>query len=120
IIISGQQITSMLGLDAFQEADVFNLTMPVVKHNYLVTETDELPQIVNEAFAIATGGRPGPVLIDIPKDVSSAPFHGSLDSQPVAATAAQPASSQFISRVAQRLADAERPLILAGHGVLLA
>ena len=68
----------MLGLDAFQEADVFNLTMPVTKHNYLVMETNDIPATVTEAFAIATSGRPGPVLIDIPKDVSAAPFSGTL------------------------------------------
>src|SRR5664279_2110300 len=63
IVITGQQIQEMLGLDAFQEADVFNLTMPVVKHNYLVRETNDLPRVVSEAFHLATTGRPGPVLI---------------------------------------------------------
>src|SRR5690606_33561383 len=76
IVISGQQVRSMLGMDAFQEADIFNMTMPVVKHSYLVHQTNDLPRIVNEAFHIATTGRPGPVLIDIPKDVSSGPFKG--------------------------------------------
>jgi acetolactate synthase I/II/III large subunit len=79
IVITGQQIRAMLGLDAFQEADVFNMTMPVVKHSYLVRETNDLPRIVDEAFHIATTGRPGPVLIDVPKDVSSSPFTGKLD-----------------------------------------
>jgi len=79
IVISGQQITAMLGLDAFQEADTFNLSMPVVKHNYMVMKTNDIPGVVREAFAIASGGRPGPVLIDLPKDVSSGAFTGSLD-----------------------------------------
>ena len=79
IVISGQQVTWMLGKDAFQEADTFGLTMPVVKHNYLVRETNELPRAAKEAYHIATTGRPGPVLIDIPKDVSQSEFTGDLD-----------------------------------------
>ncbi len=121
IVISGQQIRSMLGLDAFQEADVFNLTMPVTKHNFLVMETDDIPHVVDEAFKIATSGRPGPILIDVPKDVSSAPFTGSLTSR--ARTNQKPvfAAPQelLIVKSAGMLADAERPVILAGHGVLL-
>jgi len=122
IVISGQQIRSMLGLDAFQEADVFNLTMPVVKHNYLVLETNDVPQIVDEAFAIATTGRPGPVLIDLPKDVSSAPFTGSRKSQSTfTATATLPILHKtVVNKVARLLAAAERPVFLVGHGVLLA
>ena len=72
IVICGQQILPMLGKDAFQEADVFGITAPVVKHSYLIKDPNDAPRIVNEAFHIATTGRPGPVLIDIPKDVSSA------------------------------------------------
>jgi len=121
IVISGQQIRPMLGLDAFQEADVFNMTMPVTKHNYLALNTDEIPQIVDEAFAIATSGRPGPVLIDIPKDVSSAPFTGSLGPTERAAPSTAPKlAKSTVSEVAKLLVDAERPVILAGHGVLLA
>src|SRR5664279_1337097 len=78
VLISGQQIRSMIGLDAFQEADVFNMSMSVVKHNYLVHEVNEVPRIVSEAFHLATTGRPGPVLIDMPKDVSSGAFTGDL------------------------------------------
>src|ERR1017187_4942201 len=74
IVLSGQQIRPMIGMDAFQEADILNITMPVVKHNYLVQDTDDLPRIVTEAFHVATTGRPGPVVIDIPKDVSSGAF----------------------------------------------
>jgi len=71
IVLTGQTITPMLGKDAFQEADVFGVSMPVVKHSYLVKEVNELPQVMMEAFHIATTGRPGPVLIDLPKDVTS-------------------------------------------------
>lgn len=122
IVISGQQIRPMLGLDAFQEADVFNLTMPVTKHNYLVMETDDIPQLVDEAFAIATSGRPGPVLLDVPKDVSSAPFTGSLDAVFTEEHKIKvPAPSDTAVRnVAKLLVKAERPVILCGHGVLLA
>jgi acetolactate synthase-1/2/3 large subunit len=122
IIISGQQIRPMLGFDAFQEADIFNITMPVVKHNYLVKETNELPRIVNEAFHLATTGRPGPVLIDVPKDVSSAPFTGSLD-QAVDLPAYKhehTVDQNKTASIAAAWKAAKRPVILAGHGVLIA
>jgi len=69
VVISGQTVSWMLGKDAFQEADIFGITMPVVKHNYLVRDTNALPRIVREAHHIATTGRPGPVLIDVPKNI---------------------------------------------------
>jgi acetolactate synthase-1/2/3 large subunit len=81
IIVTGQQVTWMLGKDAFQEADIFGITIPVVKHNYLVRETNDLPRIAREAYHIATTGRPGPVLIDVPKNVSQSPFTGDLDAE---------------------------------------
>lgn len=122
IVLAGQQITSMLGLDAFQEADIFNITMPVVKHNYLVKRTNDLPRVVNEAFHLATTGRPGPVLIDVPKDVSSGPFSGSLDAalelpayKPVPAV-----DRKQLQKVLEAWSAAKRPVILAGHGVLIA
>ncbi|HRQ91102.1 MAG TPA: thiamine pyrophosphate-binding protein, partial [Bacteroidia bacterium] len=79
IIVTGQTVTWMLGKDAFQEADIFGITIPVVKHNFLVRETNDLPKVAREAYHIATTGRPGPVLIDVPKNVSQAPFTGDLD-----------------------------------------
>jgi acetolactate synthase I/II/III large subunit len=120
IVISGQQIRPMLGLDAFQEADVFNLTMPVTKHNYLVMETNDIPSVVTEAFAIATSGRPGPVLIDVPKDVSSAPFTGTLAKSNLTKTEVPRVSKTDVRHVAALLQKAKRPVILCGHGVLLA
>lgn len=122
IVISGQQIRPMLGLDAFQEADVYNLTMPVTKHNYLVMETNSIPQVVDEAFSIATTGRPGPVLIDIPKDVSSAPFSGTMEptQKRAARTNTLKLSMVKVAEIAELLANAERPVVLCGHGVLLA
>src|SRR5687768_4139862 len=70
VFLSGQVATPNIGKDAFQECDTFGITMPIVKHSYLVKRTDDIPRIVKEAFYIARTGRPGPVLIDIPKDVS--------------------------------------------------
>src|SRR5690606_15752934 len=74
IIMTGQTIQSMLGLDAFQEAHVDRIPYPAVKHPYLVRNVNDIPRIIKEAFYIAQSGRPGPVLIDIPKDVSGALF----------------------------------------------
>lgn len=120
IVISGQQIRPMLGLDAFQEADVFNLTMPVTKHNYLVLKTEDIPHTVYESFRIATTGRPGPVLMDIPKDVSAAPFTGSLEPAVDLNIKDRHVSNTVVMRIANALAHAMHPVVLAGHGVLLA
>lgn len=120
IVISGQQITAMLGLDAFQEADVFNLSMPVVKHNYLVLSTNEIPNIIDEAFMIARSGRPGPVLIDVPKDISSANYQGGVQKNKLTFdTAVTGRNSKEVKKVAELLHESVRPVILAGHGVLL-
>ncbi|HUS26492.1 MAG TPA: biosynthetic-type acetolactate synthase large subunit [Nevskiaceae bacterium] len=122
IVLCGQQIRPMLGLDAFQEADVFNMTMPVVKHNYMAHDTNDLPRIVSEAFHVATTGRPGPVLIDIPKDVSSGPFTGNLN-EPLdlpAYTHQHKVDPSKIKQIALSWGNAKRPVILAGHGVLIA
>lgn len=122
IVLSGQQITSMIGLDAFQEADVFNMSMSVAKHNYLVRDVNSLPRVVSEAFHLATTGRPGPVLIDIPKDVSSGAFTGKLD-QPVDLPSYEheyDVNQSDITELVAAWKKAKRPLILAGHGVLIA
>ena len=79
IVLCGQQVTWMLGKDAFQEADIFGITMPCVKHNFLVKNTNDLPKVAREAYHIATTGRPGVVLIDVPKDVSQSPFSGDME-----------------------------------------
>jgi acetolactate synthase-1/2/3 large subunit len=78
IVICGQTISTMLGKDAFQEADVTGITYPVVKHSYLVKDAAQIPRIVREAFHVATTGRPGPVLIDVPKDISQGPCEASF------------------------------------------
>lgn len=126
ILISGQQVTWMLGKDAFQEADIFGITLPVVKHNYLVRDTNELPRIAKEAYYIATSGRPGPVLIDIPKDISQAPFTGNLDEEITmdlpgyTPEKAMKVSNDAVEEAARLITYAERPLILAGHGAMIA
>jgi acetolactate synthase-1/2/3 large subunit len=121
VVISGQQITSMLGLDAFQEADTLSLSMPVVKHNYLILETNDIPSTVFEAFHIASSGRPGPVLIDVPKDVSSGMFTGELRRPRNFREQSVPQTdSSIVKTIAEHIADAKRPVILAGHGVLIA
>lgn len=124
IIITGQQVTWMLGKDAFQEADILGISMPIVKHSYLVKETNEIPRIASEAYYIATTGRPGPVLIDIPKDISQGPFTGSMD-QPMDLPGYKPESAfdidhEAIKQIAEALKTSTRPLILAGHGAVLA
>ena len=72
VVLTGQTITPMLGKDAFQEADIFGVSIPVVKHSYLVKEVDDIPRVMLEAFHIASTGRQGPVLVDLPKDVTTA------------------------------------------------
>jgi acetolactate synthase-1/2/3 large subunit len=123
IIICGQQVTWMLGKDAFQEADIFGITIPVVKHNYLVKDTNSIPRVIREAHHIATTGRPGPVLVDVPKDISSADFNGDMDPeldlpgyQP---ETAYTVDSDKIDEALQLIHKAQRPLVLAGHGIMI-
>ena len=122
LVVTGQQVTGMLGKDAFQEADIFGITMPIVKHSYLVKDTASIPRIVREAYHIATTGRPGPVLIDVPKDVSQAPI-GNGAHQPMDIPGYQvpeEGDREAIVQAAAALNAARRPVILAGHGALIA
>lgn len=124
IVICGQTVTWMLGKDAFQEADIFGITIPVVKHNYLVKDSNALPRIAREAYHIATTGRPGPVLIDIPKDISSGAFTGDLN--PSFDLPGYDPSADFeidtvrVREAAELIAKAKRPVILAGQGAMIA
>ena len=122
LVVTGQQVTGMLGKDAFQEADIFGITMPIVKHSYLVKETDSIPRIVREAYHIATTGRPGPVLIDVPKDVSQAPMgNGSFKEMDIPGyQVPEEGDRDVIVQAAAALNAAQRPVILAGHGALIA
>ncbi|HSJ01532.1 MAG TPA: biosynthetic-type acetolactate synthase large subunit, partial [Verrucomicrobium sp.] len=124
IIICGQTVSWMLGKDAFQEADIFNITTPVCKHNYLVKNTNDLPRIAREAYHIATTGRPGAVLIDVPKDISQAPFTGDLNAE-IDLPGYHPEESlkidkRSVQEAAKLIMAAKRPLILAGHGAMIA
>jgi acetolactate synthase-1/2/3 large subunit len=121
IVLSGQSVSWMLGKDAFQEADIFGITMPVVKHSYLVKETNDIPRIVREAFHISTTGRPGPVLIDIPKDISAGPFTGDLHAEMdlPGYKEEKTVDNDTVLEIAEALAKSKRPLILAGHGAMI-
>ncbi len=124
VVICGQTVTWMLGKDAFQEADIFGITMPVVKHNYLCKDTNSLPRIVREAYHIATTGRPGPVLIDVPKDISQGPFTGNmaptLNLPGYDPTSAFQICPKAVKQATDLIAKAKRPVILAGQGCMIA
>ncbi|MDQ6772150.1 MAG: biosynthetic-type acetolactate synthase large subunit [Candidatus Dormibacteraeota bacterium] len=122
VVVTGQQNTTLVGRDAFQESDVIGCTQPVTKHNYLVTNVRDLPRVIKEAFHIAATGRPGPVLIDVCKDVQQADWPEVSWPDTVDLPGYRPAFQPDLTQVelaAQALAGAERPVILAGHGVLL-
>ncbi len=119
VAVTGQVSTHLLGGDAFQETDVAGVTLPVTKHNYLVTDVRELAQVMREAFYIAREGRPGPVLVDICKDVQNATTEFVYPEKIVlpSMTRPKPSVSQAIRHAAEIINQAERPLVLAGHGV---
>ncbi len=122
VVLTGQTVTPMLGKDAFQEADVFGLTMPIVKHSYLIKNTADIPRIVREAFYIANTGRPGPVLIDVPKDVSQGAFSGDLHAEmdlPGYRVENRLDHSRILE-IAGALNRARKPILLVGHGALVA
>lgn len=119
VAVTGQVPTTLLGGDAFQETDVTGVTQPVTKHNYLVTDVRELPRVMREAFYIAREGRPGPVLVDICKDVQNAKHEFEYPEKiflPSMTRTRRPAP-QAIGQAAEIINRAKRPLILAGHGV---
>ncbi|HEY65695.1 MAG TPA: biosynthetic-type acetolactate synthase large subunit [Caldilineae bacterium] len=119
VAITGQVASSFIGGDAFQETDVTGITLPITKHNYLVTDIRDLAQVMAEAFYIARTGRPGPVLVDIAKDVQQAKtefeYPESVDLPGLPKP--QPPDLKAIEAAAALINAAERPLILAGHGV---
>ncbi|MFP4483254.1 MAG: biosynthetic-type acetolactate synthase large subunit [Spirochaetaceae bacterium] len=122
VIITGQQTTTNLGLDAFQEADVSGISFPVVKHSYLLKDPDDVPRVVREAFHVAQTGRPGPVLIDVPKDVAQAtiePDHTEEFHLPGYHVSTEP-DMRDVEEAAALLRLARRPVILAGHGAVIA
>lgn len=121
VIISGQVTTSLIGRDSFQEADISGITTPITKHNYLIKDVEELPHILKEAFYIASTGRPGPVLIDIAKDV----FDAVLNFKYPKTVHLRGYSGRYIgqedhvTRAVEALAAARKPLLLTGGGVIL-
>ena len=121
VCITGQVPTHLIGNDAFQECDTVGITRPCTKHNYLVKRIDDLPRVLHEAFHIAASGRPGPVVVDIPKDVQFAkgtyskpndvPAHGLQ-------AAASRATSSKIKQAVELMAHAKRPMFYTGGGVI--
>ena len=121
VAITGQVPRAAIGKDAFQETDVTGVTLPVTKHNYLVMDPKELPRVIKEAFHLASTGRPGPVLVDIPKDVQQEEAEFKYPEM-VDLPGYNPHLSGHptqVKRAAKLIGEAERPLILAGHGVII-
>ncbi len=121
VAITGQVARAAIGSDAFQETDVTGVTVPVTKHNYLVMKASDLPMVLKEAFYIARTGRPGPVLIDIPKDVQTeiANFNYPAEVDLPAHRPVLEGHAAQIKRAVKLIEGAQRPVILAGHGVIL-
>src|SRR5690242_13337420 len=132
VAITGQVSRPMIGRDAFQETDIIGITLPITKQNYQVQDVSELAGVVADAMAVALDGRPGPVLIDVPKDVQNQkiefrPTRSSQDPRArvrgqrgVLTPGASPGLEDGIRKAARLIAGAERPLIMVGHGVILA
>jgi acetolactate synthase-1/2/3 large subunit len=121
IVLTGQVPTALIGNDAFQEADIVGITRPCTKYNYLVKKTEDLAQVIREAFYIATTGRPGPVLIDLPKDVTA----GKADfiwPEQVKIRSYNPkyeGNKWMITQAAHEIARAKRPVIISGGGIII-
>jgi acetolactate synthase-1/2/3 large subunit len=122
VVISGQVPYSVIGTDAFQECDTVGITMPVTKHNWLITDANDIPQIVREAFHVATTGRPGPVLVDIPKDIANQTMEWYWPEK-VDLPGYKPTVKghpKQIKEAARLINEAKRPVIYAGGGILKA
>jgi acetolactate synthase-1/2/3 large subunit len=119
VAITGQVPTPLMGTDAFQEVDIFGMTLPVVKHSFLVDRIQDLPSMIHEAFRIARTGRPGPVLIDLPKDVTAgsadfAPFEDEEDENPPVP------EPEFLARAGELMKLSRQPIVYAGGGIGMA
>ena len=123
VCITGQVPRAAIGSDAFQEMDISGAVIPVTKHSYLVMNIKDLAKTIKEAFAIARSGRPGPVLIDIPKDLQAEEIDFLYPENPILLPGENPVKNQIkdndLIKAAKMIADAEKPVILAGHGILL-
>ena len=123
VFITGQVKTHLIGTDGFQEADILGSTFPFVKHSFQVTDARQIPEYVHEAFHIASTGRPGPVLIDIPSDLSSEDIEYSPRTEPVELPGYKPSTegnAKQIKIAAKALASARRPVLYTGGGVIAA
>src|SRR5271154_5405650 len=119
VAITGQVATSLMGTDAFQEVDIFGITLPVVKHSFLVRTASELPGIVHEAFRIARSGRPGPVLIDLPKDIANTISEYAFDETLTQEISPAPTDGS-VAYALELLRASERPVAYVGGGVGMA
>ncbi len=122
VCLTGQVSSKLIGYDAFQEVDVTGITLPITKHNFLVTDINELGDVMREAFYIARTGRPGPVLVDVAKDVQTAVCDWSYELSSVRLPGYRPDLSPMphsIQQATEMINSAQRPVILAGQGVLL-
>jgi len=124
VAITGQVPRAMIGRDAFQETDIIGITLPITKHSVAINDVTELAPKLREAFAVATTGRPGPVLIDIPKDVQNQKIDWSEGAAPAVSLngkhGAAPTGVAALQEAARLIGEAERPLLMVGHGVILA
>ena len=125
VAITGQVSSKVLGSDAFQEIDITGITLPITKHNFLVTRAEDIAPAVREAFQIATSGRPGPVLVDITKDAQQASALFDFDAAVPAPYRPHPmlnsqlrAESRSIREAIELIKQAKKPVILAGHGII--
>ena len=118
ICITGQVPSSMIGTDAFQEVDTYGISIPITKHNYLVRDISELPQVISDAFRIAQSGRPGPVWIDIPKDVQTAEIEIDLLPEPGDRAPAPEFSAESVRDAAAMINAAKRPVLYLGGGAI--
>ena len=121
VCITGQVPSKMIGYDAFQETDICGITLPITKHNYLVTSAEDIMPAMKEAFHLAQSGRPGPVLVDITKDAQQASIEWEWDARPVTMPGYRPdmpIPSGALAKALGLIRGAERPIILAGQGVI--
>jgi acetolactate synthase-1/2/3 large subunit len=121
VFITGQVRTELIGTDGFQEADILGATLPFVKHSFLVTDPRQIPEYVHQAFHVASTGRPGPVLLDIPQDLSRAEIEYELRTEPVELPGYKPKRKGNLKQVriaAKALAGARRPILYTGGGVI--
>ncbi len=118
VAITGQVPTGLQGTDAFQEVDIFGITLPIVKHSYIVRNVADIPRVVNEAFQLAQSGRPGPVLIDLPKDMSMGVGEALYTKAPPLPPERKP-DPQAMQTAGEMLSKARRPLVIAGGGIAI-